>query len=316
MSAEMVYGRFHSLTTAKAAEHAGADVVKQSESPLMSSMLYPGLQALDEQHLDVHFQFGGADQVSLCVTTGSWQLISLDLQRKIFMYAAHFLPRMGYAKRAHLMSPMVPGLSGGKMSSSEPRSKIDFLDTPAEVKNKLKAALCTPGEVEGNGVFAFLKHVLIPVQQLRIEQAQARGQDDAMQGEGSFVKTGAPKGTIFTISRPQKFGGDIHFASYKAIEDAYAQEQLHPGDLKGGVTDAINGLLAPIQKMFEADPDWQEVERLGYPDASTASAMASAKQGAGNKTQPVKAVRDFRCNYTRTLSLVEIQQRRPAGATD
>ena len=58
------YTRFHSLTTAKAAGHAGADVVKQSESPLMSSMLYPGLQALDEQYLDVHFQFGGADQVS------------------------------------------------------------------------------------------------------------------------------------------------------------------------------------------------------------------------------------------------------------
>lgn len=29
----------------------------------MSSLLYPGLQALDEHYLDVHFQFGGADQV-------------------------------------------------------------------------------------------------------------------------------------------------------------------------------------------------------------------------------------------------------------
>lgn len=56
--------RFHSLTTTKAAEHAGADVVKASESPLMCSLLYPGLQALDEQYLDVHFQFGGVDQVS------------------------------------------------------------------------------------------------------------------------------------------------------------------------------------------------------------------------------------------------------------
>jgi len=55
--------RFHSLTSVKAAEHAGADVVKQSESPLMTSMLYPGLQALDEQYLDVDFQFGGVDQV-------------------------------------------------------------------------------------------------------------------------------------------------------------------------------------------------------------------------------------------------------------
>jgi tyrosyl-tRNA synthetase len=30
----------------------------------MTSMLYPGLQALDEQYLDVDFQFGGVDQVS------------------------------------------------------------------------------------------------------------------------------------------------------------------------------------------------------------------------------------------------------------
>jgi tyrosyl-tRNA synthetase len=29
----------------------------------MTSMLYPGLQALDEQYLDVDFQFGGVDQV-------------------------------------------------------------------------------------------------------------------------------------------------------------------------------------------------------------------------------------------------------------
>ena len=55
--------RFHALTSTKAAEHAGADVVKASESPLMCSLLYPGLQALDEQYLDVDFQFGGVDQV-------------------------------------------------------------------------------------------------------------------------------------------------------------------------------------------------------------------------------------------------------------
>jgi tyrosyl-tRNA synthetase len=56
--------RFHALTTTRAAEHAGADVVKASESPLMCSLMYPGLQALDEQYLDVDFQFGGVDQVS------------------------------------------------------------------------------------------------------------------------------------------------------------------------------------------------------------------------------------------------------------
>jgi tyrosyl-tRNA synthetase len=192
---------------------------------------------------------------------------------------------MGYAKRAHLMNPMVPGLSGGKMSSSEPRSKIDFLDSAAEVKAKLKAAVCTPGQVEGNGVLAFLKAVLIPVQELREEQAKARGEAHALRDEasGSFVRPGAPEGTIFSISRPEKFGGDIHFSSYQALEDAYAKEELHPGDLKGGVTDALISLLTPVRKMFDADPEWQEAERMGYPDSSVLTAAATAKQGAGNK---------------------------------
>jgi tyrosyl-tRNA synthetase len=198
------------------------------------------------------------------------------------MYAAHFLPRMGYAKRAHLMSPMVPGLSGGKMSSSDPKSKVDFLDKPADVKAKLKAALCTPGEVEGNGVLAFTKTVLFPIQAMRVEQAIARG-ESGYKGENSFASADAPEGTLFTISRPEKFGGNIHFKSYEELEEAYKKEDVHPGDLKGAVTNALNLVLAPVQRMFEADPEWQEAERLGYPSASTAAAMASAKQGAGDK---------------------------------
>ena len=47
-------------------------------------------------------QFGGVDQ------------------RKIFMFAEKYLPALGYKKRAHLMNPMIPGLTGDKMSSSEP----------------------------------------------------------------------------------------------------------------------------------------------------------------------------------------------------
>lgn len=47
------------------AKKAGAEVVKQVESPLLSGLLYPGLQALDEQYLGVDFQFGGIDQVSM-----------------------------------------------------------------------------------------------------------------------------------------------------------------------------------------------------------------------------------------------------------
>lgn len=256
--------RFHALTSTREAEHAGADVVKESESPLMSSLLYPGLQALDEQYLDVDFQFGGVDQ------------------RKIFMYAATFLPKLGYSKRAHLMNAMVPGLSGGKMSASDPKSKIDFLDTAADIKNKIKAALCPPGEIENNGVIAFIKTVLIPIQALRIEQAEQRG-EKAPVGEGSFVKPGAPEGAVFSISRPEKFGGDIHVKSYEELEKAYIAGDIHPGDLKTGVQEALIQFLSPIGKLFDEDKEWQEIERMAYPSSSVAPAAEEPKKAVSNK---------------------------------
>jgi tyrosyl-tRNA synthetase len=52
-----------SIVTEHDAKKAGAEVVKQVESPLLSGLLYPGLQALDEEYLGVDFQFGGVDQV-------------------------------------------------------------------------------------------------------------------------------------------------------------------------------------------------------------------------------------------------------------
>jgi tyrosyl-tRNA synthetase len=178
------------------------------------------------------------------------------------------------------MNPMVPGLSGGKMSSSDPKSKIDFLDSPAEIKSKIKAAVCTPGVVEENGVLAFIKAVLIPVQDLREEQAKNRGDKQAARGpgSGSSVKADAPAGTVFSIPRKADFGGDIHFSTYQELEDAYAKEDLHPGDLKNGVTEALVALLTPIKELFEADPEWQEVERAGYPDQSVQPAVKQTKE--------------------------------------
>ena len=57
----------------------------------------------------------------------------------------------------------VPGLTGSKMSSSDEDSKIDLLDSPAQVKKKLKKAFCEPGNIADNGVLAFCKHVLFPL---------------------------------------------------------------------------------------------------------------------------------------------------------
>jgi len=115
--------KLSSLVTEHDARKAGAEVVKQVAHPLLSGLLYPGLQALDEQYLGCDAQFGGVDQ------------------RKIFTYAEKYLPAMGYDKRSHLMNPMVPGLQGAKMSSSDADSKIDLLDTPKALEKKTEKSL-------------------------------------------------------------------------------------------------------------------------------------------------------------------------------
>ena len=50
------------LVSEDAAKDAGPEV-KSASGPSLAALLYPGLQALDEQYLGVDFAFGGPDQV-------------------------------------------------------------------------------------------------------------------------------------------------------------------------------------------------------------------------------------------------------------
>ncbi|KAJ7186774.1 tyrosine tRNA ligase [Mycena filopes] len=240
--------RLCATVTEHDAKKAGAEVVKQVDSALLSGLLYPGLQALDEQYLGCDFQFGGVDQ------------------RKIFTFAELYLPRLGYKKRAHLMNEMVPGLAGGKMSSSDPNSKIDFLDAPEVVRKKIKAAFCEEGNVAENGILAFVRTVLIPVSELRLENAKQGGALLETTGDlKPFATDDAPEGTVFTIERDEKFGGSTHYASYDDLKNDFAEKKLHPKDLKTSVASAINRLLDPIRKSFAEDEEAQKIERLAYP---------------------------------------------------
>merc|ERR1712156_976349 len=213
--------KLSSLVTEHDARKAGAEVVKQVAHPLLSGLLYPGLQALDEQYLGCDAQFGGVDQ------------------RKIFTYAEKYLPAMGYDKRSHLMNPMVPGLQGAKMSSSDLDSKIDLLDTPAALKKKLKKAFCEPGNITDNGILSFCKYVIIPV---------------------------ALKGESFTIKRSEEHGGNVSYATYQELENAFAKEEIHPGDLKSTVERYMNDLLEPVRKKFET-PEMKKLINGAYPPA-------------------------------------------------
>lgn len=61
------------------------------------------------------------------------------------------------------MNPMIPGLTGGKMSASEENSKIDLLDDQEGMRRKLKTANCSEPTSETNGILAFIKYVLLPI---------------------------------------------------------------------------------------------------------------------------------------------------------
>jgi tyrosyl-tRNA synthetase len=175
------------------------------------------------------------------------------------------------------MNAMVPGLAGGKMSSSDPDSKIDFLDPPDAVRRKIKKAFCEGGNVADNGVLAFVEAVLIPISELRLERAANKassvtssdpGPDGAGVGgddQKPFAFEGAPPGTVFSVPRDEKYGGPMHFSTYDALREAFEKRDVHPKDLKGAVADALVSLLTPIRKQFEESKEWQEVTELAYP---------------------------------------------------
>lgn len=220
------------MVTEHDARKAGAEVVKQVSSPLLSGLIYPGLQALDEEYLDVDAQFGGIDQ------------------RKIFVYAEKYLPSLGFKKRAHLMNVMVGGLTGSKMSSSDPDSKIDLLDSAKDVERKIKKAFCEEGNIAENPILQFLKLVIFPILSLSNDSESVQ----------------------FTIRRPEKYGGDSIYNTYKKLEEDFAAKLVHPGDLKKGTAETINALLEPIRKIFNADPALLKLAAEAYPSAKPAAA--------------------------------------------
>ncbi|KAG8753058.1 hypothetical protein FRC14_006474 [Serendipita sp. 396] len=256
--------RLAATVTEHDAKKAGAEVVKQVSNPLLSGLLYPGLQALDEEYLGCDFQFGGVDQ------------------RKIFTYAEFYLPKLGYKKRAHLMNAMLPGLTGTKMSASDPNSKIDFLDPPAAVKKKLKGAFCEEGNIENNALLAFVKAVLMPVSSLRLETQDAVFKPFVF-GEEEDCGGPAPTGTIFSVPRREQ--KTLHYSEYPPMEEDFKNKLIHPGDLKAVVTNALTQLLDPVQKEFEANKEWQDVTNLAYPSEVTAKVVKPKKEKAKGKNK-------------------------------
>ena len=69
----------------------------------------------------------------------------------------------------------------------------------------------------------------------------------------------------FYIARDEKWGGPISYTKYEDVVADYASEKLSPADLKIGMVDAINELLAPIREELVDNKEFADIEANAYP---------------------------------------------------
>ena len=210
---------------------------KEDEAELDSSkVVYPLMQATDMFHMGIDLAYAGIDQ------------------RRAHMLARDAADKLGWKKPIALHTPLLPGLKGGsrmnpegvkelqktegidaqaqgmiemKMSKSDPTSSINIHDTPDDVRQKIKKAYCPPEkEKEGeNPMLMMSRYVLFP-------------------------RFGA-----IHIERPEKYGGNVDYGSYEELTADYFSGKLSPVDLKSGVADGINKVLAPVAEYFGKSPE-------------------------------------------------------------
>lgn len=118
-----------------------------------------------------------------------------------------------------------------KMSKSNPDSAIFMTDTEEDIQRKLTKAWCPEATAEENPVLEYAKYLIFE----------------------SF--------DTMTIARPERFGGDISFDSYDALEKAYLKKEVHPQDLKSSVATHLNDLVKPVREHFDKNPYAKELLR-------------------------------------------------------
>ena len=221
------------LRTAKATSLArvkrSMDIMGREENEAdkdLSKLFYPAMQVSDIFYLNVDVAYGGMDQ------------------RHAHMLARDVSKKIGKKPPAAIHTPLLTGLQAGgrmtpvevKMSKSKPESMISIHDSPDTVKKKISKAFCPEKQVKGNPILEICRYVLFP----------------------------ELKGKKFLIKRPEKYGGNLEFNSYRELEEKFAGGLLHPLDLKNSSADYLNNILEPIQKYFERhSKNFEKMKKLG-----------------------------------------------------
>jgi tyrosyl-tRNA synthetase len=174
------------------------EVGRQMDHPTVSQMVYPIMQMADIAMLGVDAAVGGIDQ------------------RKIHMLAREHLINFGYKAPVCIHTPILNGLDGKKMSSSQ-GNYISIADSEEEIRKKCQKAFCPPEISENPVLQIFQFHIFSRLSEV-------------------------------TIKRPEKFGGDRTFSNYLEIESSYGKGEIHPLDLKKSCGESLVEILAPVRE--------------------------------------------------------------------
>ena len=151
-------------------------------------------------------------------------------QRHAHMLARDAADKLKMSKPIALHTPLLGSLSGpgrmdadGKMSKSDPSGALLIHDNKKALMKKISKAYC-PLEREANPILDIWEHLLVPA----LEK--------------------------IVIERPEKFGGNLDFDSYKELESDYLSGSLHPLDLKNGTASALYEVVLPMQDACSTNP--------------------------------------------------------------
>jgi len=192
----------------------------------LAKLLYPPIQAVDIHSLDLDIVHSGMDQ------------------RKIHMLVREIFPKMKWKVPVAVHHKLLPGLSKpadtrdskllGKMSKSDPNSGVFIHNTDDEIKKKISKAWCEEANIENNPLLEVAKTIIFH----------------------EFNE--------MNVERPEKFGGNVSYTNYNQLETDFAEEKLHPGDLKQTVGSYLVKIISPIREKLNLSDELSETIKKSY----------------------------------------------------
>lgn len=141
-------------------------------------------------------------------------------QRKIQMLARENLPKLNFEAPVCIHTPLLHGLDGDAKMSSSKGNFIAIDDSEKEIADKIKKSYCPQGELENNPIIEMAEHFVYPYEEKLL------------------------------IERPEKFGGNLELSKEELLK-TYSEGNLHPMDLKNGMTKYMIEFLKPVRDYME-----------------------------------------------------------------